>query len=54
VALWCDLRVAADNAIFGVLNRRWSVPLVDGEAGLFTPALLPARVGVSAVRNTEA
>jgi enoyl-CoA hydratase len=30
VALWCDLRVAADNAIFGVLNRRWGVPLVDG------------------------
>ena len=23
VALWCDLRVAAENAIFGVLNRRW-------------------------------
>lgn len=30
VALWCDLRVAADNAIFGVFNRRWGVPLVDG------------------------
>jgi enoyl-CoA hydratase len=30
VALWCDLRVAAENAIFGVLNRRWGVPLVDG------------------------
>jgi enoyl-CoA hydratase len=30
VALWCDLRVAADDAIFGVLNRRWGVPLVDG------------------------
>jgi enoyl-CoA hydratase len=30
VALWCDLRVAADNAIFGVYNRRWGVPLVDG------------------------
>jgi enoyl-CoA hydratase len=30
VALWCDLRVAADNALFGVLNRRWGVPLVDG------------------------
>lgn len=30
VALWCDLRVAADNAILGVLNRRWGVPLIDG------------------------
>ncbi len=30
VALWCDLRVAADNAVFGVFNRRWGVPLVDG------------------------
>lgn len=30
VALWCDLRVAADDAIFGVFNRRWGVPLVDG------------------------
>jgi enoyl-CoA hydratase len=30
VALWCDLRVAAENAILGVFNRRWGVPLVDG------------------------
>lgn len=30
LALWCDLRVAADNAIFGVFNRRWGVPLIDG------------------------
>lgn len=30
VALWCDLRVASENAIFGVFNRRWGVPLVDG------------------------
>jgi enoyl-CoA hydratase len=30
LALWCDLRVAAEDAIFGVYNRRWSVPLVDG------------------------
>ncbi|HLX40621.1 MAG TPA: crotonase/enoyl-CoA hydratase family protein [Ktedonobacteraceae bacterium] len=30
LALWCDLRVAADNAVFGVYNRRWGVPLVDG------------------------
>ena len=30
LALWCDLRVAEDNAIFGVYCRRWGVPLIDG------------------------
>jgi enoyl-CoA hydratase len=30
LACWCDFRVAAKNAEFGVLNRRWGVPLVDG------------------------
>lgn len=30
IALWCDLRVAAEDAIFGVYCRRWGVPLVDG------------------------
>lgn len=30
LALWCDLRVAAENAVFGVFCRRWGVPLVDG------------------------
>lgn len=30
LALWCDLRVAAENATFGVYCRRWGVPLVDG------------------------
>lgn len=30
LALWCDLRVAAEDAIFGVYCRRWGVPLVDG------------------------
>ncbi len=30
LALWCDLRVAARDAIFGVYCRRWGVPLVDG------------------------
>ena len=30
LALWADLRVAADNAVFGVFCRRWGVPLVDG------------------------
>ena len=30
LAIWCDLRVAADDAVFGVYCRRWGVPLVDG------------------------
>jgi enoyl-CoA hydratase len=30
LALWCDLRVAAENARFGCLERRWGVPLIDG------------------------
>lgn len=30
LACWCDFRIAAANAQFGVLNRRWGVPLVDG------------------------
>jgi enoyl-CoA hydratase len=30
LALWCDLRVAARDAVLGVFCRRWGVPLVDG------------------------
>jgi enoyl-CoA hydratase len=30
LALWCDLRVASVDATFGVLCRRWGVPLIDG------------------------
>lgn len=30
LAIWCDLRVAAKDAMFGVYCRRWGVPLVDG------------------------
>ncbi len=30
LALWCDLRVASTDAVFGVYCRRWGVPLVDG------------------------
>jgi enoyl-CoA hydratase len=29
LALWCDLRVAAGDATFGVFNRRFGVPLID-------------------------
>jgi enoyl-CoA hydratase len=30
LALWCDLRVAAEDAVLGVFNRRFGVPLMDG------------------------
>jgi enoyl-CoA hydratase len=30
LALWCDLRVAAEDAVFGVYCRRWGIPLIDG------------------------
>src|SRR6266508_484151 len=30
LALWADLRVAAEDATFGVFCRRWGVPLIDG------------------------
>src|SRR5215813_1956610 len=29
LALWCDMRVAAADAVFGVFCRRWGVPLID-------------------------
>jgi enoyl-CoA hydratase len=30
LASWCDFRIAEEHAEFGVVNRRWGVPLVDG------------------------
>ncbi|HEV8308688.1 MAG TPA: enoyl-CoA hydratase-related protein [Methylomirabilota bacterium] len=30
LAAWCDFRIAAANAEFGALNRRWGVPFADG------------------------
>jgi enoyl-CoA hydratase len=30
LALWCDLRVAAEGSTFGLPERRWGVPLIDG------------------------
>jgi enoyl-CoA hydratase len=30
LALWCDLRVVAEDAVLGVFCRRWGVPLIDG------------------------
>jgi enoyl-CoA hydratase len=42
LALWCDLRVAAADATFGVFCRRWGVPFVDGGT-----VRLPRLVGTS-------
>lgn len=30
LAIWCDMRVAEEDAVFGVFCRRWGVPLIDG------------------------
>ncbi len=30
LAIMCDLRIAAQSAVFGVYCRRWGVPLIDG------------------------
>jgi enoyl-CoA hydratase len=30
LALWCDLRIVAEGSIFGLFERRWGVPLIDG------------------------
>jgi enoyl-CoA hydratase len=29
LALWCDIRIAARSAVFGLFNRRFGVPLID-------------------------
>ncbi len=42
LALWCDLRVAEEDATFGVFCRRWGVPLIDGGT-----VRLPRLVGAS-------
>ncbi|CAB4684407.1 MAG: crotonase/enoyl-CoA hydratase family protein [Actinobacteria bacterium] len=42
LAIWCDLRVAAADAVLGVFCRRWGVPLIDG--GTFR---LPRLIGQS-------
>ncbi|MGH9759348.1 MAG: crotonase/enoyl-CoA hydratase family protein, partial [Blastocatellia bacterium] len=30
LSLICDLRVVEEDATFGVFNRRWGIPLIDG------------------------
>jgi enoyl-CoA hydratase len=42
LALMCDLRVAAESAVFGVFCRRWGVPLLDGGT-----VRLPRLIGLS-------
>jgi enoyl-CoA hydratase len=42
LALWCDLRIAARDAVFGVYCRRWGVPLIDGGT-----VRLPRLIGMS-------
>lgn len=42
LALWCDLRVADESAIFGVFCRRFGVPLIDGGT-----VRLPRAIGMS-------
>ncbi len=42
LACWCDLRVAEQDAIFGVFCRRWGVPLIDGGT-----VRLPRLIGLS-------
>jgi enoyl-CoA hydratase len=42
LALWCDLRVAAEDAVLGVFCRRWGVPLIDGGT-----VRLPRLIGMS-------
>jgi enoyl-CoA hydratase len=42
LAVWCDLRVAARDAVFGVYCRRWGVPLIDGGT-----IRLPRLIGMS-------
>jgi enoyl-CoA hydratase len=42
LALWCDLRVIDDTAVFGVFSRRFGVPMSDG-----TTVRLPRLIGLS-------
>ena len=42
LALWCDLRIATEDARFGFPDRKWGVPILDGGT-----ARLAATVGVS-------
>lgn len=42
LALWCDLRIAEEDAVLGVFCRRFGVPLIDGGT-----VRLPRLIGLS-------
>jgi enoyl-CoA hydratase len=42
LALWCDMRIATERAVFGVFCRRFGVPLIDGGT-----VRLPRLIGMS-------
>ncbi|MDD9892038.1 MAG: crotonase/enoyl-CoA hydratase family protein [Gammaproteobacteria bacterium] len=42
LALWCDMRVMAEDAVMGIFCRRWGVPLIDGGT-----VRLPRLIGLS-------
>lgn len=42
LALWCDLRIAGEDAVLGFYDRRWGVPLIDGGT-----VRLPRLIGLS-------
>ncbi|HEY3779109.1 MAG TPA: crotonase/enoyl-CoA hydratase family protein [Rhizomicrobium sp.] len=42
LALWCDLRLAEEDAVLGVYCRRWGIPLMDGGT-----VRLPRMIGFS-------
>lgn len=42
VALWCDIRIIDETAVFGVFCRRWGVPMSDG-----TTVRLPRLIGTA-------
>ena len=46
LAIWCDLRVVASDATFGVYCRRWGVPLIDGGT-----VRLPRLIGAGRARD---
>lgn len=42
LALWCDLRIIEEDAVLGVFNRRFGIPLIDGGT-----VHLPRLIGLS-------
>ncbi|MDE0944405.1 MAG: crotonase/enoyl-CoA hydratase family protein [Alphaproteobacteria bacterium] len=42
IALWCDIRIVDETAVFGVFCRRWGVPMSDG-----TTVRLPRLIGAA-------